>query len=115
MADILEEVKSFYNNVTRETEEEKERVDEFFRKIEYNQVTKEENDILTAKLTKEGIKKTILETDNKKTPGLDGIPYEFYKRHVEEIVEHLKDVFNESLNNDDTVFSNDKINTGKKG
>ena len=54
----MEEVKSFFKNVfTRETEEEKERVDEFFRKIEYNQVTEEENNILTAKLTKEEIQK----------------------------------------------------------
>ena len=54
----MEEVKSFFKNVfTRETEEEKEKVDEFFREIEYNQVTEEENDILTAKLTKEEMKK----------------------------------------------------------
>ena len=102
MEDIMEEVKSFFKNVfTRETEEEKERVDEFFRKIEYNQVTEEENNILTVKLTKEEIKKAIMETENNKTPGLDGIPYEFYKTHVEEIAEHLADIFNELLNNDD--------------
>ena len=49
--------------------------------------------ILTAKLTKEEIKKAIPETDNNKTPGLDGIPYEFYKTHIEEIAENLPDIF----------------------
>jgi hypothetical protein len=66
MEEIMEEVKSSFKNVlTRETEEEKERVDEFFRKIEYNQVTEEENNILTVKLTKEEIQ-NIRETDNNK-------------------------------------------------
>ena len=93
MEDILEEMKSFYKNVfTRETEEEKERVDEFFQKIEYNQVTKKENDILTAKLTKEEINKATLEIDNNKTPGLDRILYEFQKTHVKEIAEHLANI-----------------------
>jgi hypothetical protein len=49
MENIMKEVKSSFKNVfTRETEEEKEREDEFFRKIEYNHVTEEENNILTA-------------------------------------------------------------------
>jgi low affinity Fe/Cu permease len=67
MEDLMEEVRSFFKNVfTRETEEEKERVDEFFRKIEYNQVTEEENNILTVKLKKRRNKKAIMETENNK-------------------------------------------------
>ncbi|KAK2708764.1 hypothetical protein QYM36_014390 [Artemia franciscana] len=92
--DILKRVKSYYKNVnTRETEEEKERVDEFFRKIEYNQVIKGKKVTLTAKLTKEEINKAVPDTDNNKTPGLDGIPYEFYKTHIEKIAENLPDIF----------------------
>ncbi|KAK2706373.1 hypothetical protein QYM36_016420 [Artemia franciscana] len=93
MKDILEEVKSFYNYIfTRGTEEEKERVDELFWRIEYNHMTKKENDILTAKITKEKIKKVILEMDNNETLGLNKISYKFYKTHFKETAEHLADI-----------------------
>ena len=89
----MEEVKSFFKNVfTRETEEEKERVDEFFRKIEYNQVTEEENNILTAKLTKEEIKKAIMETETIKHQGLMEHLTNFI-RHMSKKLQNIWQIF----------------------
>jgi len=64
-------------------------------------VTNKKNDTLTAKLTKEEIKNPPMETDNNKTPELDGKPYEFFKVYAKEIAKHLADIFYELLNNDD--------------
>ena len=50
-----------------------------------NKITSEERDKLDAPITEEEIKKAIYQMQPGKSPGLDGIPVEFYQEYWEQI------------------------------
>ena len=52
-----------------------------------NKVTQQQNEILTKQINVNEIKQAIFQMENQKSPGIDGIPIEYYK----EFYEYLKD------------------------
>ena len=68
-------------------------------------ITHEENQKLTQQITLAELKHTVFQMENSKSPGVDGIPIEFYKTHLELIKHDLLDLFNSIL------FQNEKIPT----
>ena len=52
---------------------------------------------LTCQITTNEVKGVIDNTKNGKSPGIDGLPYEFYKEFREELAGELADIFNQSL------------------
>jgi len=49
---------------------------------------------LSSPISREEISTALRSTKNGKTPGLDGLPYEFYKKFQDTLEEHLVDVYN---------------------
>jgi exonuclease III len=107
--DILNEARDYYQNVFKkekeETEDEQKKVREFIEEITITKVTDEQNEMLISEITAEEIKKALSETGNNKSPGRDGIPYEFYKHHANEIAPILSEMFNEMLNSPEEKIS----------
>ena len=68
-----------------------------------NKVTDEQNYKLTEKIQLSEIKDVIRAMENGKSPGIDGMPIEFYKESLETIISHLQKTFNK------TLFDNQKI------
>ena len=62
-----------------------------------NEITNEQNNKLTKQIEITEIKEAIQNTENGKSPGIDGIPIEFYKEFTETIKKELQKVFNEIL------------------
>ncbi|CAG8709791.1 18721_t:CDS:2, partial [Racocetra fulgida] len=63
-------------------------------------VTVEQNNSLTKDFTDEEIIKIISKLDNQKGPGIDGLPFEFYKQFQEKLVPILNIIFNFILKTD---------------
>lgn len=60
-------------------------------------VNEEENNSLTDEITCEEISKTIARLDNEKDPGIDGLPFEFYKKFQKKLTPILRKIFNHIL------------------
>lgn len=62
-----------------------------------NKLVDGDNDILNAEITEEELKKVIFSTAKNKSPGIDGIPYEFYQTFwyliKDEFLEIIKEMF----------------------
>ena len=58
----------------------------------------QDNEALSQEITKEEIIETIRNLPNNKSPGIDGLTYEFYKQTEEHIVPALEIIFNQILN-----------------
>ena len=54
-----------------------------------NKVTEEQNNQITKPLSKNEIKEAISQMENQKSPGVDGIPIEFYKEYYTLLEEDL--------------------------
>ena len=70
-----------------------------------NKITNEQNNTLTKQIEITEIKEAIQSMENSKSPGIDGIPIEFYKEFIEIIKKDLLKIFNEIL------FTNKKTPT----
>lgn len=68
-------------------------------------MTEEEANNLTRPLTQEEIKKTILNLKNGKTPGVDGLPGEYYKTFINELTPILCTVYNYLLTKSDPPWT----------
>ena len=58
------------------------------------------------RISKEEIKTVIQETPYNKSPGMDGLTYEFYRKKCDYLLPLLEEVFNAQLINDKLVKSN---------
>ena len=82
--DILKEEKYFYENLYKEhidtsAHEYKNVLQEFMHQLEVPQLSEEDKMKCEEGLTESELLKSIKELKNKKTPGTDGLPPEFYK------------------------------------
>ena len=69
----------------------------FFLGYISNKFPQEKKCTLTCPITPFEVSEVIEKTKKGKSPGIDGLPYEFYKEFREEISGHLADVFNQIL------------------
>ena len=74
---ILKHVKSFYQQLFQKENIDQSLVDYFFKDVV--SLTKEQADLCEGQLTKEECYKAIIQMKNEKSPGVDGLPKEFYQ------------------------------------
>src|SRR5260364_322890 len=94
-SNTLEYIRDFYEELYKSEEI----CQESFRMItsDLPQVDNMGNDLLTQKITREEIYQTMLSLPNNKSPGTDGLTYEFYKIFADKIAPILEEVFNKVL------------------
>ena len=63
-------------------------------------VTTEQNENLTKTIIKTEIKEAIFQMENNKSPGIDGIPFEFYKEFLTHIENDLLQLYQNILRNE---------------
>lgn len=78
-----------------------EKIKQFLNSIDLNKLNGEEADLITRPITGEQIKDCILRLKNNKSPGVDGLPGEYYKTYVYELTE----VYNYALTDGDPPAS----------
>jgi exonuclease III len=66
---------------------------------------------LTREITAEEIKKTLHSCSNKKSPGPDGLTYEFYAKHFETVKDDLVLLFNKFMHEPNTIPKNFSMGT----
>ena len=87
---------SFYRNLyAQQTNEITEQTD-FLNALE-PKIGELENEMLIKRLDREDIFQALNSTENNKSPGLDGLPYEFYKTYWELIKDDLLQILNNVL------------------
>lgn len=74
-----------------------EKTENFLKSIHLSKLTEEEADQITSPITKEEIKKSIMKLKNNKSPGVDGLPGEYYKVFEKELTPILHKVYNYAL------------------
>ena len=90
------EIKSFYESLYRAEPCDKAIQAQLLTKID-QQISEDQNTALTQPFTRQDLKKSIEQMANSKSPGLDGLPAEFYKHFFDLIADDLLLVFNELL------------------
>ena len=99
--DILNAQKSFYENLyttCHPVSDETRDYDDFFPgEKKSNAMSDECRDLLEKEIMLDEIKSTIKSMKNNKTPGLDGLPVEFYKIFWNDIHDILLDSYNHSI------------------
>ena len=95
---IAKHVKQFYNNLYKPKKINKKMAEEI---LNYTSAKCDENSkkILEKEITNKELKNALMETEKNKSPGMDGLPYEFYKEFWEIIGDDLTEVINQSQKN----------------
>ena len=93
---IAKHVKQFYNNLYKPKKINKHMAREI---LNYTTAKCDENSKkkLEKEITNKELKNALMETEKNKSPGMDGLPYEFYKEFWEIIGDDLTEVINHSL------------------
>ena len=95
-SEILQESKNYFQNLyTKQNTCEK--TQNLLLKQITNEITNAQNNQLTKQIETTEIKEAIQSMENGKSPGIDGIPIEFYKEFIETIKKDLQKIFNEIL------------------
>ena len=95
-SEILQECKNYFQNLyTKQNTCEK--TQNLLLKHITNEITNDENNKFTKQIQITEIKEAIQSMENGKSPGIDGIPIEFYKEFIETIKKDLQKIFNEIL------------------
>lgn len=101
--DITKTFAEYYKKLYEEQSmsEKREKVESFLRPIKMTKLRQEDADKLTSSVTQEEIRKSILKLKNGKTPGVDGLPGEYYKIFINELTPVLCKVYNYALTKGD--------------
>ena len=95
-AAIRAKIKSFYESLYNAEPCDKSIQMQLLTKID-KQISADQNDALTRPFTRQELEKSIKQMANGKSPGLDGLPTEFYKQFFDLIADDLLLVFTELL------------------
>ena len=95
---ILQYLQNFYQKLFTKANTAENIQNELLQKVQ-KVVPNSMHDNLIEEITLEEIKNALKTCEDFKSPGLDGITYEFYKKFIHLIGEDLKDIFNFSLFN----------------
>jgi hypothetical protein len=93
--EVLNYIKEQYSTIYSKEEIDNEIAEQITKDLP--QVSTQMNKKLTDSISKEEILTTIQKLPNNKSPGLDGLTYEFYKLMEEHIIPILEQIFNQVL------------------
>ena len=94
--EILKECSQFYQNLYSKQQNCIETQNEILTNLP-NLMKNELNEQLTKPINKNEVKQTIYEMENDKSPGIDGIPVEFYKTFYDTLENDLIQLYNNIL------------------
>ena len=83
---------------------------DFFKRLNLPKLSEENMRKLESPITLEELTKTIKMLPSGKTPGIDGIPSEFYKRFAEELAPEILKTFNAAIDAGVLPPLNDRVN-----
>lgn len=97
--DITKAFASYYQELYREEDcpNKMEKTEDLLKSINLSKLTEEEADQITSPITREEIKKSIMKLKNNKSPGVDGLPGEYYRVFEKELTPILHKVYNYAL------------------
>jgi exonuclease III len=93
--DMKRIAKEFYEKLWRKRKIDRKTLDELLKKVK-KKINEEQKAMCDKKIEKEEIEKTVKIMNKNKTPGIDGIPIEFYQK-FDFVVDWLYDVFSEII------------------
>ena len=93
---VSEHIVGFYRNLYSPAQYSERRADEFLNKT-HSVFPDDQADALTAPIIVADAKYALIKTEQGKSPGLDGLPYEFYTAFWDTLGEDLVSVYNYSL------------------
>ena len=96
---LLEEINSFYQNLYKKQNEDFDAIEDFLDSIDIPQLEVLDKDFLEAPLSKQELYDVVTSMKHNKSPGLDGLPVEFYLVFWKDISDMLLNSFNFSLQN----------------
>ena len=99
---ILNYCKKFFSDLYTETQTNVQIQKKLLNPLK-PKITNEDNKKLTQQITFAELKTAIFQLENGKSPGIDGIPIEFYKSYYEYIKNDLLQLYNSIL------FGNDNL------
>ena len=101
---ILNYCKKFFSDLYTKTQTNAQIQEKLLNPLKAK-ITNEDNKKLTQQITFAELKTAIFQLENGKSPGIDGIPIEFYKSYYEYIKNDLLQLYNSIL------FGNDNLTT----
>ena len=99
---ILNYCKKFFSDLYTKTQTNAQIQEKLLNPLKAK-ITNEDNKKLTQQITFAELKTAIFQLENGKSPGIDGIPIEFYKSYYEYIKNDLLQLYNSIL------FGNDNL------
>ena len=96
--DMLQQTRQFYVDLYTEEGAEESAQDTMLNKIK-TKLTAEQAQLCEGEVTHEEITHAVTQAQNDKSPGMDGLTYEFYKSFWQLLVKDLVQVFNRSFGN----------------
>ena len=98
--DVVNEIRRFYSNLFKlQKNQTKEKCDEFLDTLDLPRISNDANEILKKSLTINELKEVLKTSVKGKSPGNDGLGFEFYVVFWENISEQLFESFNDGLRN----------------
>ena len=95
-SEILKQCRLFYQNLYSKQQNCKETQNEILNNLS-DSIEKEQNEQLIKLINKNELKQAIYQMENDKSPGIDGIPIEFYKTFYETLENDLIQLYNNIL------------------
>ena len=96
-AEIQEEVLKFYENLYKTKQPNQQAMDKILQLLRNKKVASWK--ACEGRITEEELKKVIDKSNYNKSPGMDGIPYEYYKKHAHELSPFLVHYYNSIIEN----------------
>ena len=96
---LLEEINTFYQHLYKKQNEDFDAIEGFLDSIDIPQLDVLDKDFLEAPLSKQELYDVVTSMKHNKSPGLDGLPVEFYIVFWKDISDMLLNSFNFSLQN----------------
>ena len=95
--EILNECKTFYKHLYQSNQPNTQEINEYLCNIEPRELTEQEKEICEGMITSLECKEALKDMKKGKSPGIDGIPAEFYVTFWDIIEAHILDTYNEAF------------------
>ena len=103
--DILNECKEFYKDLYQSNKPSKEDIQQYLADIEKVELNEEEKQACDVMITGKECKEALINMKKGKSPGIDGLPVEFYLTFWEILEAHLIRVYNEAFTEQELSYS----------
>lgn len=92
----MSSIKTFYQSENISTEED---ISVFFHDLQLPHISEEQRAVMEAPINEQKIRKAISMLKEGRSPGLDGLPAEYYKKFIDILAPELIEVLSESFKN----------------